>query len=115
MPLPAGAFFIKLNFYEMANSQTNQKNGDSIPLELSTSLARDILNAKGAAQYLDISIYQLYRLRDQGSFPSYSPTGRKLYFLKSELNDWILSKRKASLKDTNSLATKSLIFKNVKK
>lgn len=58
---------------------------------------KEILSSNEAAAYLDISIHQLYKLSSARKLPTYSPTGGKIYFLKSELDEWVTSKRK----DTN--------------
>jgi hypothetical protein len=62
----------------------------------------EILGSKAAATFLDISPNQLYKLSAGGKIPTYSPTGGKIYFLKSELTEWVLSKRRAAVRDINS-------------
>lgn len=66
---------------------------------------KSILSATEAALFLDVSLYQIYKLSAASKIPSYSPTGGKIYFLKSELEEWILSKRRGS---ANNIAKKAI-------
>jgi excisionase family DNA binding protein len=65
---------------------------------------KQILSSKEAAAYLDISINQLYKLSSTRKLPVYSPTGGKIYFLKEELDEWVVSKRKATTKSIQAKA-----------
>jgi len=71
-------------------------------------MEKQILNSKEAAKLLDISLDQLYKLSAAGTVPTYSPTGGKIYFLGSDLEEWILSGRRATVKDIKSHTIKSL-------
>lgn len=55
------------------------------------SSEKELLSAKQAASYLDISMAQLYKLTSKRSIPFYQPTGGKLYFNRVELNEWVWS------------------------
>jgi len=50
------------------------------------------LNFVEAAQYLSISQSHLYKLTGQRKIPCHKPSGKYLYFFKSELDEWICSK-----------------------
>lgn len=69
---------------------------------------KTILNSKEAAKFLDISLDQLYKLSAADKLPVCSPTGGKLYFLISDLEEWVCSGKRATVKDINSIAIKSL-------
>ncbi len=71
-------------------------------------MQKTILNSKEAAKYLDISLDQLYKLSAAGKLPTHSPTGGKIYFFESDLDEWVRSGRRATVKDINSVAIKSL-------
>ena len=75
-------------------------------------MEKEILTTKEAASLLDISLDQLYKLNTYGRIPSYRPSGGKVYYLKTELIEWVLSGRRATVKDINSKTIKSLNFKN---
>ena len=43
-----------------------------------------------AAKYLDVSPSHLYKLTSGGKIPHFKPQGKKLYFEKSELDQWLM-------------------------
>jgi len=47
------------------------------------------LSFEEAADYLDLSKSWLYKLTARDAVPHYKPFGRKIYFLKAELDDFI--------------------------
>ena len=52
------------------------------------------LNFVQAAQYLSISQSHLYKLTSQRKIPFHKPTGKYLYFFRSELDLWIVNNEK---------------------
>jgi len=48
------------------------------------------LNFEEAADYLSLSKSYLYKLTCSGKIGHYKPSGKRIYFSKHELNDWIL-------------------------
>jgi excisionase family DNA binding protein len=74
-------------------------------------LDRDFLNSIEAAVYLNIKLNQLYKLNAAGRIPYYRPTGGKVYYLRSELHDWVLKGKRATVKDINSTVTKYITIK----
>jgi len=73
---------------------------------------RDFLNSTEAAFYLHMSLNQLYKLNSAGAIPYYKPRGGRVYYQRSELQDWILKGRRATVRDINSAAIKSLTIKH---
>lgn len=67
------------------------------------------LSSREAAEFLDISIHQLYKFSSQGIIPSYSPTGGKIYFSRSDLEDWVFSKRKTNLNSISKKVTNKFL------
>jgi len=51
------------------------------------------LTAEKAADYLGIKLSTLYKKTHFRELPYYKPTGKKIYFLLSDLNDFISRKR----------------------
>lgn len=90
----------------------NQTKEDNQSLNKEMFYCKNILGTSEAAAFLDISLTQLYKLSSTGKIPSYSPTGGKLYFFREELEQWVLSKRRASIIEINQKATKFLNLKN---
>jgi excisionase family DNA binding protein len=85
------------------NKKSKQINMESIS-------QKEILGTQEADLFLDISVDTLYKLSSSGRLPTYAPTGGKIYFLKSELVEWVISKRRATVKDINKMATKFINF-----
>lgn len=56
-------------------------------------LKTDLLTASQAAGFLGISMPKLYELTSTRSIPCYKPTGGKLYFNRTELENWVWSHR----------------------
>ena len=51
------------------------------------------LTLKEAAEFLDFSRSYLYRLTSQGRIPCYKPEGKRVYFDRAELVDWLKRNR----------------------
>ena len=51
------------------------------------------LTFKEAAEFLDFSRSYLYRLTSQGRIPCYKPEGKRVYFDRAELVNWIKRNR----------------------
>ncbi len=60
-------------------------------------LQKEILDMKEAAGYLNLSTSALYKMTSRKELPHYVPGGKKIYFKKSELNEWINGGRVESL------------------
>lgn len=51
------------------------------------------LNTEEARNYLGLSKDHFYRLTSQRKLPAYRPNGKKLYFYKEELDEWVRRNR----------------------
>jgi excisionase family DNA binding protein len=60
------------------------------------ALTKEILTLEEAADYLSLSKSALYKLTSRREISFYNPGGKKIYFKKTELENWIISKRIAS-------------------
>lgn len=60
-------------------------------------LKKDVLNFNEAAIYLEVSHSHLYKLTSTSTIPAYKPNGKKLYFNRHELDEWLLSNRQATV------------------
>jgi len=52
-------------------------------------LSKEILTLEEATWYLGLSKSSIYKLTSKRGIPFYSPGGKKLYFKKSEIDNWI--------------------------
>jgi len=53
---------------------------------------KKILTFEQACQFTNLSKSYLYKLTSQKQVPHYKPRGKKLYFKRTELENWMLSK-----------------------
>ena len=77
-------------------------------------LQKEVLNFNDACKYLDISASHLYKLTSQKQIPHFCPQGKKLYFKRSELDDWLQRNRQSSTDEIDAMATE-YILKNKRK
>ena len=54
------------------------------------SEVKTVLTAREACEYMGITESHLYKLTSRGRIPHYKPTGKLVYFDRSELDDWLL-------------------------
>ncbi|WP_426479294.1 helix-turn-helix domain-containing protein [Chryseobacterium sp. CBSDS_008] len=73
-----------------------------------------MLTTKEAAFYLGLSVITVRRKAGKGVFPSHRPNGGKLYFEISDLDEYLLSKRRSSVEKAREVAS-MLNFKISKK
>jgi excisionase family DNA binding protein len=54
------------------------------------SASKEIYTLKEAAEYMSLSTSYLYKLTHWNKIRNYKPTGKLLYFKKSDLDEWML-------------------------
>ncbi|MCT4643686.1 MAG: helix-turn-helix domain-containing protein [Carboxylicivirga sp.] len=54
---------------------------------------KTVLNFNEAALFLSISKSHLYKLTSQKRIPHFCPEGKKIYFLRENLQNWLLRNR----------------------
>ena len=72
-------------------------------------LQKTVLNLSEAAKYLDISESHLYKLTSTRQIPHFCPHGKKLYFRRGELDQWLQRNRQSSSDEIDREATNYLI------
>ena len=72
-------------------------------------LKKDVLNFNDACNYLDISASHLYKLTSQKSIPHFCPQGKKLYFNRAELDEWLQRNRQTSTDEIETMAANYLL------
>jgi len=77
-------------------------------------LQKSVLNLQEACQYLEVSSSHLYKLTSRKEIPHFCPNGKKLYFNRHELDDWLQRNRKNSQQEIEKEAIQYLT-KNKKK
>jgi excisionase family DNA binding protein len=72
-------------------------------------LMKEVLNFNDACSYLDISASHLYKLTSQKSIPHFCPQGKKLYFNRTELDEWLQRNRQSSADEIETMAANYLL------
>lgn len=54
---------------------------------------KPILSVEDLSIYLDLSPEYIRKMTHNREIPHYKPNGKKLYFRKEEIDDWVLSSR----------------------
>lgn len=80
-------------------------------IESQNLITKDVLNLNEAAQYLELSASHLYRLTSTDHIPYYKPNGKKLYFKRLELDQWLLRNRSTPKEEVETAAANYLIRK----
>ena len=62
---------------------------------------KNILTVDDLKDYTDFSQKQIYKLTSTRAIPHYKPSGRKLFFKKNEIDEWITRGRIDSLDELN--------------
>lgn len=67
-------------------------------------LQKAVLNFNEACKYIDVSPSHLYKLTSAKQIPHFCPQGKKLYFRRDELDDWLLRNRQATTEELEQQA-----------
>ena len=62
-----------------------------------------------AAKFLDLSRSHLYKLTSERKIPHFKPNGKKIYFDKSELVQWLKRKPTRTLEETETQAASYIV------
>jgi excisionase family DNA binding protein len=74
-------------------------------------LQKPVLNFDEACRYLHISPSHLYKLTSQKQIPHFCPQGKKLYFKREEIDNWLLRNRQSTADEIDHFATDYIIRK----
>lgn len=72
-------------------------------------LQKAVLNFDEACKYLNVSPSHLYKLTSQKQIPHFCPQGKKLYFRRDEIDQWLQRNRQAASDEIEKLATDYVI------
>jgi len=78
-------------------------------IEQQNIVSKVILTLPEAAKYLTLSEGYLYQLVSKGVIPCYKPNGKKLYFSRQELDDWVMNNKKQSRDEIRQSAEDFLV------
>jgi excisionase family DNA binding protein len=80
-------------------------------LKTQQTIQKQVLNFNETCTYLELSHSHLYKLTSTGAIPYYKPNGKKLYFQREELDQWLLRNRNDSQYEVEQQAANYLISK----
>jgi len=66
---------------------------------------KNVFNFSELKSYTNLSKSYLYQLTSNGGIPCYKPNGKLLYFKREEVEDWMLSNRRATNIELDELAS----------
>ncbi|MEO2052729.1 MAG: helix-turn-helix domain-containing protein [Allomuricauda sp.] len=67
---------------------------------------KPIFTFEEACEYSGLSKSKMYKHTSSGNIPHYKPEGKLIYFLREELDQWLLRNRKATSEEIERQATK---------
>ncbi len=70
---------------------------------------KETLDFEETASYTNQSRSYLYKLTSQGLIPHYKPTGKKIYFKRSELDEWMLRNKVYSADELEEKAVNHMV------
>jgi len=70
---------------------------------------KETLDFEETVSYINTSKSYLYKLTSQGLIPHYKPNGKKLYFKRSELDEWVLKNKVFSAGEQEEKAINHLV------
>ena len=65
---------------------------------------KDVFNFDEGCEYLDLSPSHMYKMTSTGAIPHYKPNGKKIYFKRLELDQWLLRNRATTTEEIEAKA-----------
>jgi len=79
------------------------------------AMQKQVLNFNETCTYLELSHSHLYKLTSTGAIPHYKPNGKKIYFQKDEIDQWLLRNKMDSNDEIEQQAANYLMKKGAVK
>lgn len=77
-------------------------------LESQKLVQKTVLNFNEACTYLDVSPSHLYKLTSARQIPHFCPQGKKLYFKREELDQWLQRNRQNTTQEIEEIVDNEL-------
>jgi excisionase family DNA binding protein len=84
---------------------------DKIESLFSQLPTKEVLNFVEACEFLNLSASYLYKLTSKQELPHYKPNGKKIYFRRGELQEWLLKNRIKPLAEIETEALDYVVSK----
>ena len=78
-------------------------------IESQNIVRKEVLNFNEACEYLELSQSHLYKLTSSKSVPHFCPQGKKLYFNRQELDEWLQRNKQATTDEIEKQAADYVI------
>lgn|SRR5690606_4366108 len=65
------------------------------------ALSKEILTLEEAADFLSLSKSAIYKLTSKKEIPYYNPGGKKIFFKRIELENWVLTSKSVSVDEVD--------------
>ena len=72
-------------------------------------LQKTVLNFNEACTHLDVSQSHLYKLTSTRQVPHFCPQGKKLYFKRTELDEWLQRNRQLTAEELEQQAIDNMV------
>ena len=80
-------------------------------IEEQSILKKNVLNFSETCKYLGLSKSHLYKLTSSKSIPHFCPQGKRLYFKRTDMDDWLLRNRQDTQDEIEQQAANYIIKK----
>lgn len=78
-------------------------------------LQKDVLNLQEASTYTGLSTSNIYKLTSTNQIPFYCPQGKKIYFNRKELDQWLQQNRNVTTGELDNEANDYLLRSGFKR
>jgi excisionase family DNA binding protein len=112
---------VRLQFHSLKSNTVEQETSILQKLEKIESLVteqnllrKDMLSFDEACTFLQLSASSLYKMTSQHRIPFYRPNGKRIYFKRAELEQWLQMNKRAADYELEARA-EDFIIKQLKK
>ena len=78
------------------------------------NIVKPHIDVYDAAEYLNLSVHYIRKLTSKKVIPHRKPMGKKLYFIKSELDEWIFNSRSPKTQDEIEIEASTFLLRKQK-
>ena len=79
-------------------------------IELLISLSKKVLTVEETALFCNLSVSYIYKLTHTNQIPFYKPIGKKIYFKRKEIENWLLQNRNMTTNEIDKKASTYIVL-----
>ena len=76
-------------------------------------MTKGIFDVEGLAEYTGFKVSYIYQLTHFNKLPHYKPGGKKIFFKKEEIDEWLTSKRVKTTEEIEAEASNYIHSKSI--